>query len=185
MKLINLLPQENQKEVRLELAANIFLEFWIWVIATLLIFFIASLFAVFYLNSIIKATELSIYESQTILNSSDYKDLQVEISEINSHTKEINNIKNQHLYWSKPLLILAELIPSDVQLSLVTINRETGRVDIAGQARNRDSVITIWSNVIKTSYFQNINFPLKNLEKANFSDFNFTFYVNKEMIKQP
>jgi len=185
MRLINLLPKENQKAFRLEQAADVMLEFWTWTIVSLLVLTTAIVVATFYLGNQIQTIENSIAERQDVLNSSDYKALQTQIQEINSHSKEVKSIKEQHLYWSKALIALAQIIPPDVQLSQVTISRDTGKIDIAGQAQRRDSVILIWSNVLKSQMFRDINFPLPNLEKANFPNFTFSFYVNKDQLSEP
>jgi Tfp pilus assembly protein PilN len=184
MKTINLLPKSEQKELKLELISQKLLVFWIVVIVSLLGFFALTVGARFYLTSIIKETDKQIVENQKVLESSDYRDLQKEISTLNSNIKEIKNIESQHVYWSKALVELSNLIPPTMQLNQVTIDSASGKVTITGQAVDRESVIGLWASVIKSEYFKNIDFPLSNLEKAKNANFNYTFYVNKDKFKQ-
>ena len=185
MKTINLLPKEEQKEIQLEFLFSHFSFFWIITLASLLVFLGLALGTKIYLNHKIQTTQAEIDLNQATLNSSDFKSLQDQVLELNASIKEVNNFIVQHYYWSKALVVLANLLPKDVQLNQVLLSRSTGRIDIAGQAATRESVIALWAAVIKSDYFKNINFPLANLEKAKIADFTFTFYVNKNKINQP
>ena len=185
MKTINLLPKEEQKEILLEFLFSHFSFFWIVAIGSLLVFLGLVFGMKIYLNSKIQSTQAQITASQATLNSTDYKGLQDQVLQLNGSIREINNLITQRYYWSKALVALSDLVPSDVQLNQVLLDRVTGRIDISGQAATRESVITLWSAVIKSEYFKNINFPLANLEQAKVANFNFTFYVNKDKINQP
>ena len=185
MKIINLLPKQQQKAIKLELVFSQMLKFWVWIIASLVVFFGLIFATKFYLNHNITQTQNQITANQSVLNSSDYKDLQDQILQLNSSLREINNLRSQHYYWSQALIALSALIPKTVQLNQLTIDRSSGKVDITGQAATRDDVINIWSQVIKSDYFKNINFPLANLEKAKVADFTYTFYVKKDKITSP
>jgi len=185
MKTTNLLPKEDQKEITLEFVFDQMLFFWICVVGSLVIFWILGFAGKIYLNQKINTTVDEIAKQQNVLNSSDYKDLQRQVLELNGTIKEINNLQSQHYYWSKAISELSSLVPADVQLNQIIISRETGRIDITGQAKTRDSVIELWSNIIKSDYFRGINFPLANLEKSKLGNFTYTFYVKKEKIKTP
>lgn len=185
MKIINLLPKEAQKEVTLEFLSGRLLMFWVAVIVSLLIFLAAALGTNFFLMNNISQTQTEIEQNRALLNSADYKELQETILTLNSGIKEINNLKTQHYYWSKAFIAFANLAPTTVQLNQILLDRETGRVDIAGQARTREDVIELWARIIKSDFFHGINFPLSNLEKATTANFTFTFYVNEDKIKTP
>lgn len=185
MKIINLLPKDAQKRVMLEFVSKRLLMFWVWVIASLVIFLALAVAARIYIQRNNSAADLQITETQNVLNSGDFKGLQEEILALNNGIKEINNLKSQHHYWSKALVALADLTPTTIQLNQATLERETGRVDIAGQAKTREDVIELWSRVIKSDFFYGINFPLSNLERATIANFTFTFFVNPDKINTP
>jgi Tfp pilus assembly protein PilN len=183
MKPINLLPTVERRNLKLQFLSNRLLVFWFWIIATLLVFFFLSLLTRFYIDRQISATEGDIAQNKALLDSADYKDLQDQILLFNRNIKEIKNLQNQHYYWSNALVELANLVPTDMQLNQVAFDKGTGAIVIKGQAKTRESVIAFWSNVIKSEFFKNINFPLENLEKAEFPEFTYTFYVNPDKFK--
>ncbi len=184
MKVINLLPKDEQKQTHLEFLFQHLLLFWFIVIGSLVVF-IALIFATkIYLNRKAQATDAEIVKSHDTLNSSDYRSLQDQVLELNASIRELNNFIGQKYYWSKAIIALTNLIPADVQLNQVTLDRETGRIEILGQAESRDSVILLWSSIIKSDYFRDINFPLANLERAKIANFTFTFFVNKDKINK-
>ena len=183
MRQINLLPAVEQRELKLMFLAARLSAFWIWIIASLLVFFALGLGSRFYLERMSTDTQNQIEQNKTLLDSSNFKDLQNQILQLNRNIKEIKNLQSQHYYWSSALVQLSNIIPADMQLNQINFDRANGEVDITGQAATRDSVILFWSNVIKSEYFKNINFPLTNLEKAKNPDFTFTFYVNSDKFK--
>ncbi len=179
---INLLPKSEQKELVLEVAYNQLLLFWVWVILSLLVFSILAFGTKLYLNHKNSQIDAAIAENQNVLNSSDYKGLQDQIGAFNLSVSDITNLEAQHQDWSKVLVELTTLLPTSVQLNHLSVDRKTGEIDIAGQAETRADVIQVWSNIIKSDFFNGINFPLANLEKATVADFNFTFFVNKDKL---
>jgi|GEM_PF-2021745 Tfp pilus assembly protein PilN len=183
MKSINLLPAVEQKELRLQFLVQKLSRFWFWIIGSLVVFFALTLATRFYLERMITDTQSQIEQNKTLLNSADYKDLQNQIQLLNKNIKEIKNLQSQHYYWSNALVQLANLVPADMQLNQVHFDRSTGQIDVNGQAVTRESVLTFWSNVIKSDYFKNINFPLANLERAKYPDFTYKFYVNPDKFK--
>jgi Tfp pilus assembly protein PilN len=185
MKIINLLPKDSQKEVTLEFVSDRLLVFWVWVIISLLIFLALAFGARIYLQRKNSQIDSQISQNQGVLNSADFKGLQDEVVTLNNGIKQINNLKSHHDYWSKALIAFANLTPQTVQLNQLTLDRETGRIDIAGQARTREDVIELWSRIIKSDYFHGINFPLSNLERANIANFSFTFFVNHDKVSTP
>lgn len=183
MKQVNLLPAVEQRELKLRFMARRLSVFWFWIIGSMIIFFILALMTRFYLTRMISATQSQIEDNKTLLDSSDYRDLQNQILLLNRNIKEIKNLQAQHYYWSQALVQLANLVPPEMQLNQITFDKITGAIGITGQAQTRESVLTFWADVIKSDYFKNINFPLANLEKAKYPDFTYTFYVNGDKFK--
>ncbi|HYE22509.1 MAG TPA: PilN domain-containing protein [Verrucomicrobiae bacterium] len=184
MKIINLLPKSVSRELQLELIASQILNFWTWLVLSMAVFFTLILGSVFYLRTEIQRIDSVIFEQKEVLSSSNTKELESRVSALNTQIKNIQNLQKQHYYWSEMLTELANILPGDVRVDFLGVDRTTGLVEMAGYARSRESVLQFWSNVKKSEYFRDINFPLKNLERATDASFTFTFYVNPEEIKQ-
>lgn len=184
MKTINLLPKREQKEIRLGFLFNYLKNFWLVVIISLLIVFLLALALKIYLAATIKQTQQAIAQAQNLLASSDNQKVQNEVLALNDDINTIKNLRLQHYYWSNALEELANLMPADFEINILTFDRATGKVDLTGTAKNRPSIIDFWGAMHKTDYFRQINFPLTNLEKANDVPFTFTFYLNVRRLKQ-
>ncbi len=185
MKRINLLPKPAQQEVRLLFFGKQLLLFWIWALITLLIFLILTFIAKSYLVRELADVSGQVDSEKLVLKSSDNERLKQEVGNLNDQIKTINNLSSQHYYWSGALTELGRLLAPDIRLDLVSMERATGKVQIQGIAGNRDSVLRFWSDVHKSSYFKNIDFPLSNLNRATNDTFTFTFYVNADQLKKP
>ena len=98
MKQINLLPKTEQKEFKLHFISKRLVSFWIWVIGSLVVLFVLALASKIYLNGVIGSTQSQIDDGKTLLNSSDYKDLQNQIQTFNRTIKNINNLQSHHYY---------------------------------------------------------------------------------------
>lgn len=184
MKSINLLPKSVNRDLQLELIGKQLMGFWVRAVILMVIFFLLSLATIVYLQSEIGSAEQSIKQNKETLSSSDTKALQTRVQALNNSIANLKSLQDQHYYWSTALIELANLVPADIELDSVVLDRATNRIDLAGRARTRDSAILFWAAIKKDKMFRDINFPLKNLEKAQDSDFTFTFYVNPSELKQ-
>ncbi len=183
MKRINLLPKSQQREVSLLLFSKKLESFWVWVFMSLLLFFVLSYITKSLLVIQGEQIDAQIGLDKEVLKSADNEVLREQVSELNSEIKSIQNLNAQHYHWSVALKELGNLLPSDVQVSLLSFDRTTGKVEIQGKAGKRDSVLKFWSDIHKSVYFQDINFPLGNLDSASDTDFSFIFYVKPEALK--
>ncbi len=183
MKQINLLPKSEQRELRLTFFNEQLIRFWIWILVCLLLFVSLTYIAKAYLSGQVAGIEGEIALSEQVLKSSDNEQLKSQLEVLNQELNSIKHIRNQHRYWSIALEELAKMLSPDISLDSVIIDRTGNKVDIVGVAGNRESVLKFWSDVHKSEYFTNINFPLANLEKPILDPFSFSFTVNEEKVK--
>jgi len=184
MKKINLLPKTQAREVRLGLASKQLLNFFIFIGSTLVILFAAALAIRFYMEGTLSQGKLQVDDLQKQLSSQNNQALEKRVVNLNTQLKNIKNISTQHLYWSNALLELGNLFPKDFHLDNLSVDRATGKIEVAGTADKREDVIAFWSNVKKSTYFTNINFPLTNLETETDTKFDFIFYINTKAIQK-
>jgi Tfp pilus assembly protein PilN len=185
MKQINLLPKTEQKELKLHAFADRFILFWIWAIISVVFFMALSYTAKIYLEGQKTEIESQIVSERQILRSSDNEQLKKQVETINAQINAIKNLQSQHYYWSQALNEIARLLPVDIALDSLTADRATGKVTIGGVAGNRESVLQFWAEMHKSEFFNNIDFPLENLNKATDDPFTFTFYIIPEILRNP
>jgi Tfp pilus assembly protein PilN len=183
-KTINLLPKSEQKEIHMELIAHQLTYFWLWIVMSLAVFFVLSVLSEIQLKSSVTATENAIAASQLTLKTSTNQQLEEQVLTLTEEIKTIDNLRDQHYYWSQALIELGNLFEDDVTLDLLTLERSKGKIYLTGTAGSRESILQFWADVHKSKYFKDINFPLTNLQRAADAPFNFTFYINEEEIKK-
>ncbi|OGE88907.1 MAG: hypothetical protein A3J07_04410 [Candidatus Doudnabacteria bacterium RIFCSPLOWO2_02_FULL_49_13] len=185
MRRINLLPKIWQREFQLHLFANQLLAFWLWILITLVVFLIVVIVGRTYLISQNQQVLAAIETKRQTLKTSGNEELKLEILRLNQDIANVDKLNANHYYWSQALTELGNLLPSDLQIDLLTLDRATGKIEIKGTAGNRDNILKFWGDLHKSAYFMNINFPLSNLNQATNDPFTFTFYINPETVKQP
>jgi Tfp pilus assembly protein PilN len=184
MKTINLLPKPIVREFRTELVAGQVLKFWVWVVLSLALFFALVIGTIVYLRTEMQKTDQLIYDQKMVLSASNTKELENRVRELNSKIDNIKTLQKNHYYWSEAVLEVARIIPSDVELEAMILDRTANKVEISGTAKNRESVIQIWADLKRSPKFRDVNFPLNNLEKSADGNFTYAFYVKPEEIKK-
>ena len=180
---VNLLPKPEQKEIRYELISHQLMNFWLWVILSFMVLLVLSLLAVFQLKLMAKQVDADINKSRQALSSASNQQLQKQVLLLNDEIRKINELQSQHYQWSEALIELGKIIPNDLVVDILTLDRSSGKIDIAGFAGDRESIIKFWSAMHKSQYFKNINFPLSNLEQPRNAHYRFTFYINEDKIR--
>ena len=185
MKLINLLPKDEQKELKLELIASQVASFWVFAVLSLVALFTLSFTAEILLKQTIENKNEEIAGQKRSLEAADIKEVEQQVVALNDQIKAIRNLQQQHYYWSKALVEIGNLTPQNLHFSILSFDRSSGKVEVTGTAGSRASVIEFWANIKRSNLFKNIDFPLANMEKATDGGFSYTFYINEPEIKKP
>ena len=184
MKVINLLPQSEQHELKMEQQALVLGTFMLWSLTAIIMFFLITLTAEILIRQNTAAVEHQITRYEDELKSATNQKLDEEVKTLNNQIKQIDNLRKQHYYWSNVLAEIANITPSDLSVNFLNLDRSTGKIEISGVAGNRASVLEFWANVKRSNMFKDINFPLSNLEKSSNGGFTYTFYVKPEEAKK-
>jgi Tfp pilus assembly protein PilN len=184
MKIINLLPKSAQKELQLQQQAEILKQFWVSVSLVLLVLFLMSFAAEFMLKQNTIAVESEIIDLRRELSTAANQKLDDEVKALNTQIKTLNTLQSQHYYWSNALVELSRVMPTDLSVDFLTLDRSNGKVEIAGKGGSRISVLLLWANIKRTKMFKDINFPLTNLEKSEDGAFTYVFYINPDEVKK-
>lgn len=184
-KITNLLPKEDQQDLKLELMAGQVFRFWAYILASFVVLSGLGMGMVFVLEQRIAASNNEIDSKRQSLNSSATRQLEQEVVTLNDQIRLLNSLYANHYYWSKTLTELSYMVDSGTRLTTVQMDRATGKVTVQGEADDRDSVLSFWSRVMKSEVFKDINFPLTNLESNVGPEFTFEFYIKPEEVKKP
>lgn len=106
---------------------------------------------------------------------------QDEIGQTNRRVIEIVRMEQEHVYWSRLLRKLEALLPEGTYLSQIGTNEY--RVSLAGQARDRDVLLSFRDRLSGDDCFSDVEVPLSNLFVQENIDFQVDVTVKPECLK--
>ena len=176
-KRINLLPPEEQKENHLRVTRLLIIRLGVLGIGSILVLTLILFSARLFLTTTLRQTEADIVANNKTLAGFAGAGLENEIATLNETITNFGSLEGAQKKWSPYLMELARLMPADVSLDSIVINRTSRKVELAGKAANRDSVLELRQNILSSAYFENINFPLYNLVTARNVAWKYRFYL--------
>ncbi len=176
MRIINLLPDSEQKLIKKEgILGNLRAVFVLAIFSYLVV--AAALFVThIYLQNNASNLASRINSEEQILQNQDQTAQSVQKD--NNIVSDYVDIAEKSPRWSEALVAFAGLVPSDVLVTDFSADAATGKIEIQGQALSRDSVLQLRTNIMASPLFKNIDLPLENLEKPANLNFHYTFYLN-------
>lgn len=182
-KYINLLPSEQQSQMRLASVNSQILSFGIWLIlsalVTLTILFVSFLF---FRGRLSNLNDEVIVQTK-VLEEVRQTAVQKEAEIYNLNLKNFETLTKAQDKWSQIMMEIGRKLPPDMSVDVLKIDRLEKKVEISGRAGSRVSVLSYRQYLIDSPYFQNINFPLSNLEKATNVNWKYRFYIKPNSLK--
>lgn len=175
--MLNLLPPQQKKELRLDLLNQAILSFSIAVILAIIILATLLLVARVFLNTNLKGVEQELELWQAKAEIKELESLEEKIGELNRGLVFLDKVQREQF---KPSLILGNLakdVVPGIRFDNLSI-KKTGEVDIKGHALTRDILLVFKNNLEKAAYVSNFDFPLSNLTRAENIDFYLSFKLS-------
>lgn len=183
-RLANLLPKEQQKDIKLEKASSKLVNLIVWAFLSLVVLLLLSFAAKLYLQSELKRVTDRVELQKQVVSQGENQELKIKLKEFNGHLDNLVTLSDNHAIWSEVVIEFARVIPEDVAIDNFLADRKTGQISITGFAKFRDSVLDLRNNLVASEYFENVNFPLANLVRPEDVNFRYKFFVNNdELIK--
>lgn len=179
-KYTNLLPPREQKQVKLLRVQGQLLNFSFWLILSLLILIVSFFAAQVFLSSELELTNNQVSAKAGALANVEVTALRREVKLFNQDLANFQtlNLKRQNL--SQVLIEFARALPPEVTLDSFGVNLGDYKVEVTGRALTRAAVLKLRKNLLASSYFTNVNFPLSNLEKPTNVAWKYRFYIRPE-----
>ncbi|MEA3272520.1 MAG: PilN domain-containing protein [Patescibacteria group bacterium] len=142
------------------------------VLAVFLIFFV--FIAVILLGSkLLLAHSFETVVEQTTLITKEYGGVNQQIRQINDKLENISNTQKEFVAWSSHLAELNDLIPENIQISVIVLRLGEGNTVVKGYAKTRNDLLLLKSNLENSALFEQVKLPFSNLLKRNDIDFEF------------
>lgn len=181
-KLVNLLPPAAQKLNKQVQINRELMNFGVWLVLSLIVVALVLLAAQITLQAQLSGAREQIQLKTAELSNLEQAFLQDEVIALNQDMDNLEKIREHNKEWSGALLEIARLLPSDMVLDSMVVDGEDNRVEARGRSRTRDSVLEFRKNLLSSEYFQNVNFPLANLEKATETEWSYRFFIDQEKL---
>lgn len=184
-KYVNLLPQTQQASLRLAKISSLVLSFGIWVVLSLLVTAALLFAAQVYLGKKLEAATILLASRGDELGKLEQSVRKGEIEDLNLDLLNLQKLTGQSENLGPVLMEFAKLLPPDVTVDSITIMRADKKIEAAGRAGTRTSVLKLRQNILGSEFFKNVNFPLLNLEKPTDTNWKYRFFINPEKLKAP
>lgn len=175
-KAVNLLPPAEQKKNELWKLNTVLLTFGWLVSLSIVVLVILILGVRIFLASQAAQGALKTGEKAAILEGLRAGQATRDARTFEENLKNFQKLIAAGRPFGPPVLELARILPPDVTVDWLEMTRD-GRIEIAGRAGTRESILTFRENIMASPLFRDINFPLKNLEKPRDASFRYSFYV--------
>ncbi len=116
--------------------------------------------------------------AQTTLVTKNNQGYNIKVREINNKLNYITNIQNNYIAWSFLIENLSQITPTDVSFYLTKINLKDKTIKIKGRAGLRASLLALKQNMENSIFFQEIDFPIKNILEKTDIDFEINAKLN-------
>jgi len=181
--LLNLLPEENKKEIEKRTR----LHFFLWQ------FFLVFVLEILYISILVSSYIIldfqlkSLTTSKAVQNLNNTKQVtldtyQKRFKEMNTTADVIKKISDNHFSFSQIFPLLDTLIPEGVVIDQVSTKNYT--ISLIGKAEKRDQFLSLDKNLKEASCLKNIDAPLSSLFSQENIEFTINFEIKKECLKQ-
>jgi Tfp pilus assembly protein PilN len=185
MRSANLLPREEKELLEKERLLLAVRRFIIFSALSYAIVFGMLFTAGLYDRLLLESVDSQIQQEDTGEAKKANAELKTKIDRYNSIFNDYNTIAANNPEWSNVLLEFAGLVPADIVIQSFNANTASGKIEVSGFARNRDSVLKLRDDLQNSDYFKNTDFPLENLTKPGNLSFRYTFFLEENVLKEP
>lgn len=182
--LLNLLPEENKKNILRKTHARFFL--WqLFLLFALEIFYVSILISTFIVLDFqlqnLKGAGQRVnaeHSSQVTLDT-----YQKKFKETNTAVETVGKIEENHFFFTQAFLLLDTLVPNGIIIDHLTTKNYT--ILLTGKASKREDLLAFDAKLKESSCTENINVPISNLFSQENIDFQVDFGIKKECLKKP
>jgi Tfp pilus assembly protein PilN len=183
MKIINLLPKEEQILLKQERAYTTVRHAAIYVVISYILVCVGLFGARLYMQQSLGNLDNEIKQQQAIVSKQDNAALNASIVLDNASIQDYNSVSALNPNWSKVLEEFVKLVPSGVSVQTFNASTDSGQIEILGAAQTRQAVLDLRSNILNDPMFENIDLPLDNLQQPTNLSYHYTFFVNTKLLQ--
>lgn len=88
---------------------------------------------------------------------------EIRVENINAKMRQLAQTQDGYIKWSAVLKTLIALVPEGVKLNSLELDKNSGRLQMAGQANNRADYLNLENKLKDSIWVEKVNAPVANL----------------------
>jgi len=177
---LNLLPAEQKKYIEV-----MFNYKYLRIITFLILTFAVIAAGVVLSSRLLLQDNLNDLLTSSLAITQKNTNLDQQITQLNAELKNISTIQNDFVKWSTVTASILATIPLNIELNYFNIEKQSGRFDLNGRARERTDYLKLSENLSQLTYLEKLNSPLTNLLLRQNVDFQLNGHINLNKFSQP
>lgn len=177
---INLLPPSIKQEKEYRKILN-YIFYFLSCTLIILIFFVAIIYIadMSILVDIDKNKKETTSQDETLKGLAETSD---KVDIINSKLDKISQIDSSKVIWSNVIKDLANDTPKNVQITTLSLEKDTNKVQMTGSAATRRDIASFKEKLEASKYFKNVTFSTSS-HSVESDTFSFNLFSELENIK--
>jgi len=168
--MINLLPNKEKEELRLEEQKKIILILGIQI----LILFVSLLLVLFsidiYISSQVNVQKIIFSQEEKKFGESEAKIFQEKLEFLNQDISNLSSFYKNQINLTEILNKISNILPSGISLNYFSFITDTSQISLVGSAPDRETLLKFRENIEKEKKFSQIEFSSNSwLDPTNFS----------------
>lgn len=108
--------------------------------------------------------------------------LESNIDELNKKVEYADKMQAGFTKWSDAVESLTALLPPDITVDYLLLNRSSGAFRLNGRSQNRDALIAAKTSFERSGLFKSLDAPLSNLLEKTDIEFRFAGFIKPEFF---
>ena len=180
---INLLPARDIRQLKIARLYSFALKrvilLSVFGILILILFAAADL----WLRNNLKMMSQELEKSQAAVDTTGFPELRAKIDQFNKNFEQVSKLSGQHIRFSPVLVELVNLTPEEIKFTYLNFKQSDGIIELRGNAATREGLLRFQENLSKSAFWEDLDFPLSNLESRKNADFQIKFKVENDYLK--
>ncbi len=179
----NLLPPQEQATLRVARINERIFSFAVWLILSIIVLIVMLLVLEIFLQIERRDSAEQIAAETLELTRLQEEPMRGEAILFARNLDNFEILRDQEERWSKILVELSRILPKNVSLDSIKVSRGAWEVELTGHAATRDDVLQLRKNILASEYFEQVDFPLANIENELDVSWAYSFVINPEILK--
>jgi len=180
---INLLPPREIRQLKMARLYSFALQRAILLSVFGFLILILFIAADLRLRNNLKIISQQLEDRQAAVDTAGFLKLRSKIDQFNKNLEQVAKLQDQHIRFSPVLSELVNLTPPEIKFTYLNFGQDDGIIELRGNAATREGLLRFQERMSQSDFWEDLDFPLSNLESRENVDFQIKFKVKNEYLR--